>query len=184
MTLVAWICGRRFNCETRNRIGFDAATASSLAKPVRVTLQPITLSRAKGQSPKNKDKHGFYCYPIRKANAGSVLFCTIITQNPNPYRWGFFLPVPPVKTALASRASRRRRRVFRPDSRRFLSLLTVGTRALATPYRAFTRVCGQRVREVIWSGGGESEKGLARYARIHFGRRRWLRTSDWLWRPS
>ena len=144
--LVAWICGCRFDCQMRNRIGFDAATASSLAKPVRVTLQPITLSRTKGQSPKNKDKHGFYCYPIRKANAGSVPFCTTNTQSPNPYRLGFFLPVPPVKTAMTSRASLWRRCVFRPNSRRFPSLLSVGTRALATPLLAFSMTYRQQVR--------------------------------------
>ena len=121
-------------------------TNSALAKPVRVTLQPITLSRAKGQSPKNKDKHGFYCYPIRKANAGSVPFSTTITQSPNSYRLGFFLPVPPLKTAMTSRASRPGQRVFPPDSRHFPSLLSVGTRALATPLLVFTRGYRQQVR--------------------------------------
>ncbi len=42
----------------------------------------------------NKDKHGFYYYPLRKANAGSVPFCTTNTQSPNPYRLGFFCPLP------------------------------------------------------------------------------------------
>ena len=58
----------------------------------------------KGQSPKNKDKHGFYYYPLRKANAGSVPFSTTNTQSPNSYQLGFFLPVSPVKMSLASRA--------------------------------------------------------------------------------
>ena len=91
------------------------------------------------------------------------------TQSPNPYRLGFFLPAPPVKTPLASRASRPGRRVFRPNYLKFLSLLSVGTRALATPLRVFSMTYRQQVRQVIWSGGGESEKELARYARIHAG---------------
>ena len=70
---------------------------------------------------------------------------------------------------MTSRASLQRRRVFRPDSRRFLSLLSVGTRALATPLRLFSMTYRQQGREVIWSGGGESKKGLARYARVHAG---------------
>ena len=86
------------------------------------------------------------CYPCRGANAGSVPFSTTNTQSPNPYRLGFFLPVPPVKTAMTSRASLRRRCVFRPDSRKFLSLLSVGTRALATPLRLFSMTYGQQVR--------------------------------------
>ncbi len=50
---------------------------------------------------------------------------TTNTQSPNPYRLGFFLPAPPVKTPLASRASRPGRRVFRPDSLKFFSLLSI-----------------------------------------------------------
>ena len=68
------------------------------------------------------------------------------TQSPNPYRLGFFLPAPPVKTPLASRASRPGRRVLRPDSRKFLSLLSVGTRALATPLLVFSMTYRQQVR--------------------------------------
>ena len=68
------------------------------------------------------------------------------TQSPNSYRLGFFLPVPPVKTAMTSRASLRRRRDFRPDSRHFLSLLLVGTRALATPLLVFSMTYRQQVR--------------------------------------
>jgi len=75
-------------------------TNSALAKPVRVTLQLITLAREKGQRPENTDTCGFYCYSLRKADAGSVPCSTTNTQSPNPYRLGFFLPVPPVKTAL------------------------------------------------------------------------------------
>ena len=54
------------------------------------------------------------------------------TQSPNPYRLGFFLPVSPVKTAMTSRASLRRRRDFPPDSPKFLCLLSVGMRALGS----------------------------------------------------
>ena len=86
-----------------------------------------------------------------------------------PLSVGTFLPVPPVKTPFTSRASHRGRRVFRPDYRKFLSLLSAGTRALATPLRVFSITYRQQVREVIWSGGEELEKGLARYARIHAG---------------
>ena len=68
------------------------------------------------------------------------------TQSPNPYRLGFFLPVLPVKTAMTSRASLRRRTDFPPDSRKFLSLLSVGTRALATPLRVFSMTYRQQVR--------------------------------------
>ena len=75
----------------------------------------------------------------------------------HPLSVGIFFARPPVKTPLASRASLRRRRDSWPDSRRLLSLLSVGTRALATPLRVFTRGYGQQVREVIWSGGGESK---------------------------
>ena len=107
---------------------------------------------------------------------------TTNTQSPNSYQLGFFLPVPPVKTAMTSRASRLWRRDFQPDSRKFLSLLSAGTRALATPLRVFSMTYRQQVREVIWSGGGELEKGLALYARIHAGscglrRRPWRRYS-------
>ena len=99
-----------------------------------------------------------------------------------PLSVGTFLPVPPVKTPFTSRASHRGRRVFRPDYRKFLSLLSAGTRALATPLRVFSITYRQQVREVIWSGGEELEKGLARYARIHAGscglrRRPWRRYS-------
>ena len=48
-----------------------------------------------------------------------------------PLSVGIFLPVPPMKTALTSRASLRRRRDFPPNSRKYRSLLSVGTRALA-----------------------------------------------------
>ena len=68
------------------------------------------------------------------------------TQSPNSYRLGFFLPAPPVKTPLASRASRPGRRVFRPNSLKFLSLLSVGTRALATPLLVFSMTYRQQVR--------------------------------------
>ena len=70
---------------------------------------------------------------------------------------GIFLPVPPLKTVMTSRASLRRRPDFPPDSRKFLSLLSVGTRALATSLRVFTTTYRQQVRQVFWSGGGESE---------------------------
>ena len=94
---------------------------------------------------------------LRACGRGFIFQTATNTQSPNPYRLGFFLPVPPVKTPLASRASLRRRRDFRPDSRKFLSLLSVGTRALATPLRVFSMTYRQQVREVIWSGGGESK---------------------------
>ena len=77
--------------------------------------------------------------------------------------------VPPVKTAMTSRASHRGRRDFPPNSRRFLSLLSVGTRALATPLCLFSMTYKQQVRQVFWSGGGESEKGSLRCARIDAG---------------
>ena len=100
--------------------------------------------------------------------------CTVCRRLPalhqysksQPLSVGIFLPVPPVKTPLASRASRPGRCVFRPDSRKLLSLLSVGTRALATTLLLFSMTYRQQVREVIWSGGGESKKGLARYAEL------------------
>ena len=51
----------------------------------------------------------------------------------HPLSDGTFLPVPPVKTTMTLRASYPRQSDFRSYSRKFLSLLSVGTRALATP---------------------------------------------------
>jgi len=47
--------------------------------------------------------------PALAIHARFVAGCqhTTNTQSPNPYRLGFFLPVPPLKTAMTSRASRR-----------------------------------------------------------------------------
>ena len=116
-------------------------------------------------------KHGHLRVLLLSASESERGFGSVLHhhQCPNPYRLGFFLPVPPVKPAMTSRASLRQRRDFPPDSPKFLSLLSVGTRALATPLRVFTTTYRQQVRQVIWSRGGESEKGLARYARIHAG---------------
>ena len=94
---------------------------------------------------------------------------TTNTQSPNSYQLGFFLPVPPVKTAMTSRASLRRRRVFRPNSLKFLPLLSVGTRALATPLRVFSRTYRQQVRQVFWSGGRESKKDYFGVRLVQFG---------------
>jgi hypothetical protein len=74
-------------------LGFDSAIASSLAATIRVALQVITLAREKGQKPEITDTCGFYCYPLRKWNAGSapyltdnylIINCFLWTDRPIP----------------------------------------------------------------------------------------------------
>ena len=44
----------------------------------------------KGQKPENTDTCGFYCYPLRKADAGSVPYSTTNTLKSQPLSVGIF----------------------------------------------------------------------------------------------
>ncbi len=70
------------------------------------------------------------------------------TQSPNPYRLGFFLPFPPVKTAMPSRASLRRRRDFWPDSLKFFSLLSIHPKSGESFFRTSSMIDAGKVSKL------------------------------------
>ena len=146
VTLVTRICGRRFNCERRNRtrVRLGYCFRDRHPNPRRPSVDHAregkkTLAR----------KHGHLRVLLLSASESGRGFGSVFHHQyskSQPLSVGIFLPVSPVKTAMTSRASLRRRRVFPPDSRRFLSLLSVGTRALATPLCLFSMSYRQQVR--------------------------------------
>ena len=155
--LVALICGRRFDCERRNRtrVRLGGGFLARQPNPRRPSVDNAregkrTLAR----------KHGHLRVLLLSASESERGFGSVFHHQYSKSQLlsvGIFLPVPPLKTVMTSRASLRRRPDFPPDSRKFLSLLSVGTRALATSLRVFTTTYRQQVRQVFWSGGGESE---------------------------
>ena len=102
MSLIQSLSCRRLNVDAGSiakcgiELGFDAPTASSLANPIRIALQLITLAREKGQWPENTDTCGFYCYPLRKADAGSVPYSTTTLKYQPILRLVFFCLLPRV----------------------------------------------------------------------------------------
>ena len=146
VTLVARICGRQFNCEMRNRTRLRLGGCFLARQP---NPRRPSVDNARERKRTLARKHGHLRVLLLSASESERRFGSVFHHQyskSQPLSVGIFLPAPPVKTAMTSRASIRQRRVFPPDSRRFLSLLSVGTRALGTPLQVFSMTCRQQVR--------------------------------------
>ena len=155
MTLVAWICGRRFNCERRNRTRVRCDDCFLARQP---SLRRPSVDNAREGKWTISRKHGHLRVLLLSASESGRRFGSVFHHQyskSQPLSVGIFFARSPSENRndvarVASAAAR-----FPPDSRKFLSLLSVGMRALATPLRVFTRGYRQQVRQVFWSGGGE-----------------------------
>ena len=146
VTLVAWICGRRFDCEMRNRTRVRRRDCFRARQP---NLRRSSIDNAREGKRTIARKHGHLRVLLLSASESERGFGSVFHHQyskSQPLSVGIFFACSPVKTAMTSRASLRRRRDFPPDSRKFLSLLSVGTRALATLLRVFSMTYRQQVR--------------------------------------
>ncbi len=144
--LVAWIRGRRFDCEMRNRSWVRRIDCFRARQP---NPRRPSVDNAREGKRTIARKHGHLRVLLLSASESGRRFGSVFHHQYSKSQLlsvGIFLPVSPVKTAMTSRASRTGQRVFQPDSRKFLSLLSVGTRALATPLRLFSMTYRQQVR--------------------------------------
>ena len=146
VTLVARICGRWFDGEMRNRTWVRRSDCFRARQPNPRRPSVDNAREGKGTLAR---KHGHLRVLLLSASESERGFGSVFHHQyskSQPLSVGIFLPVPPMKTAMTSRASLRQRRDFPPDSRKFPSLLSVGTRALATPLRVFSMTYRHQVR--------------------------------------
>ena len=139
-------CGRRFDCERRNRTRVRLGDCFLARQP---NPRRPSADNAREEKRTLARKHGHLRVLLLSASESGRGFGSLLHHQYSKSQLlsvGIFLPVPPMKTAMTSRASRPGRHVLRPDSRKFLSLLSVGTRALATPLRLFSMTYRQQVR--------------------------------------
>ena len=162
--------GRGFDCRMRNRPWVRRADCFLARQP---SPRHSSADNAREEKRTIARKHGHLRVLLLSASESERGFGSVFHHHyskSQPLSVGIFFACSPSENrnhvARVASAAARFPAQFPQIS---LSLLSVGTRALATPLRLFSMTYRQQVRQVIWSGGGESGKGLAPYAKIHAG---------------